>query len=138
MEEERSKEVIHSISYLEENIEEDVSSSNLEGINLDDSRAVADYYMAKNNLIDADQILIEKKEKELKEDITEVVKDKDSLIEYLTNLHASIEVMEERIYELELKLEKLEKKENDTLIPKRPMNSGMSGRGIGQLPFGIF
>jgi deoxyadenosine/deoxycytidine kinase len=138
MEEERTKEVIHSISYLEENIEEDVSSSNLEGIDLDDSRAVADYYMAKNNLIDADQILIEKKEKELKEDITEVVQDKDSLIEYLTNLHASIEVMEERIYELELKLEKLEKKENDTLIPKRPLNPGMSGRGIGQLPFGIF
>ncbi len=137
MEEEKRTEVIHSIKYAEEETfdqSEQESETKLEGIDLDDTRAIADYYMAKHNLIDSNQLEVEKKEKELIEDIKEVVENKESLIEYLTNLHASIEVMEERIYELELKLDK---KEKQSLVPRRPPIPGLSGKGLSQLPFNI-
>jgi uncharacterized protein (DUF3084 family) len=136
MEEERRTEVIHEITYApEESVEvEDTISSELDGIDLDDTRAIADYYMAKNNLIDADQLEVEKKEKELREEIEKIVDDRQALIDYLTNLHASIEVMEERIYELELKDEK---KERQTVTPTRPAPLA-GGRGFSSIPFGIF
>lgn len=136
MEEERRTEVIHEITYAPEEVEETVSktSSELEGVDLNDARAIADYYMAKNNLIDADQLEVEKKEKELREEIEKIVDDRESLVDYLTNLHASIEVMEERIYELELKAEK---KERPPTIPQRPPTLG-GGRGLSSLPFGLF
>jgi len=130
-------EVIHKITYAEEpqQPQEEVAPK-LEGIDLDDNLAIADYYMAKNNLIDPDQLEVEKKEKELREDIREVVDDKESLIDYLANLHASIEVMEERLYELELKESK---KEQDSLSAMRsPMPRGLSGKGLNQLPIGLF
>jgi len=130
-------EVIHKITYAEEPQEpqEEVAPI-LEGIDLDDTRAIADHYLAKNNIIDSDQLEVEKKEKELFEEIKKVVKNKSTLAEYLTNLHASIEVMEERLYELELKESK---KERDSLTAmKTPMPKGLSGKGLGQLPFGIF
>lgn len=130
-------EVIHKVTYAEEpqQAQEEIIPQ-LEGVDLDDTRAIADYYMAKNNLIDPDQLEIEKKEQELREDIREVVDDKEALIDYLTNLHASIEVMEERLYELELKEAK---KEKDALTAmKTPMPRGLSGKGLSQLPFGLF
>ena len=130
-------EVIHKITYAEEQQEpqEEVAPI-LEGIDLDDARAIADHYMAKNNIIDSDQLEVEKKEKELFEEIKKVVKNKSTLAEYLTNLHASIEVMEERLYELELKEAK---KERDSLTAmKTPMPRGLSGKGLNQLPFGLF
>lgn len=135
MEEERRTEVIHEITYAPEETEEvvDTTSSDLEGVDLNDARAIADYYMAKNNLIDADQLEVEKKEKELREEIEKIVDDRESLVDYLTNLHASIEVMEERIYELELKEEK---KERQRVTPQRP-SPLLGGRGLGSLPFGI-
>lgn len=136
-EEPRYKEVIHSITYAEEDSsDEDSELSNLNQINLDSEEDIANYYMAKNNMIDSDQLEVEKKEKELKNDIREVVEDKEGLIDYLTNLHASIEVMEERIYELELKASQKEQKSAESL--RRPMSPGMGSKGLGSLPFGIF
>lgn len=141
-EEPRYKEVIHSITYAEEDsieedfIDEDSELSDLNKINLDSEEDIANYYMAKNNMIDSDQLEVEKKEKELKNDIREVVEDKEGLIDYLTNLHASIEVMEERIYELELKASQKEQKSAESL--RRPMSPGMGSKGLGSLPFGIF
>lgn len=136
-EEPRTQEVIHSIKYLEDPQDNNVKDIDpkLDGIDLDDNQAIADYYMAKNNLIDPDQVEIEKKEKELFDEIKKVVKNKSSLAEYLTNLHASIEVMEERIYELELKAEKREK---ESLSNIKPNASGLSGKGLSQLPFNLF
>lgn len=133
----KSKEVIHSIKYLEEpkkEISKEVSPK-LEGIDLNDNQAIADYYLSKNNLIDPDQLEIEKKEKELFDEIKKVVKNKSTLAEYLTNLHASIEVMEERIYELELKLEKKEKESLSKI--KSSVPSGIS-KGLSQLPISLF
>jgi predicted nuclease with TOPRIM domain len=130
-------EVIHKITYAEEpqQPQEEVSHI-LDGVDLDDTRAIADHYMVKNNTIDSDQLEVEKKEKELFEEIKKVVKNKSTLAEYLTNLHASIEVMEERLYELELKDAK---KEKDSLTAmKTPMPSGLSSKGLNQLPFGLF
>ena len=136
-EEPRYKEVIHSITYAEEDSsDEDSELSDLNKINLDNEEDIANYYMAKNNMIDSDQLEVEKKEKELKNDIREVVEDKEGLIDYLTNLHASIEVMEERIYELELKASQKEQKSAESL--RRPMGPGMGSKGLGGLPFGIF
>lgn len=135
MTEERRTEVVQEFNFVEEPEEENKSSIDLEGVDLTDSQALADYFMVKNNQVDATQLEVEKREKELRSDIEEVVEDKNSLIEYLTNLHASIEVMEERIYELELKLER---KEAQNLIPQRPSGAGMSGKGLSQLPFGLF
>lgn len=103
----------------------------LEQVDLEDSRAIADFYLARNNIIDPDELSVEKKEKELREDIESIVDDKEALIDYLTNLHASIEVMEERIYELELKIEKKEKE-----TPVRPPNPSLP-RGLSNIPFGI-
>jgi hypothetical protein len=130
-------EVIHKITYAEEpqQPQEEIAPQ-LEGVDLDDNRAIADYYMAKNNLIDPDQLEVEKKEKELRQDIREVVDDKESLIDYLANLHASIEVMEERLYELELKDAKKEQDSVSTMRP--PMPRGLSGKGLSQLPMGLF
>ena len=136
-EEPRIREVIHSIKYADEpqqQIYED-NEPKLEGIDLDDEQAIANYYLAKNNQIDPDQLEIEKKEEELFEEIKKVVKNKSTLAEYLTNLHASIEVMEERIYELELKSEK---KERESVSNIRNNPSGLSAKGIGQLPFNLF
>jgi predicted nuclease with TOPRIM domain len=134
MEEERRTEVVQEFNFVEEP-EQETISPDLEKIDLTDNQALADYFMAKNNQVDPNQLEIEKKEKELRKDIEEVVSDKQFLVDYLTNLHASIEVMEERIYELELKLEK---REAQSLIPQRPSTSGMSGKGLSQLPFGLF
>jgi len=121
----RTTEVIHSIKYAEEpaeEVEQEDVSPKLEGIDLDDTKAIADFYMAK-------------KERELREDIREVVENKEELIDYLTNLHASIEVMEERIYELELRAEKKER----ASIPMRPPTPGGGSalKGLSNLPFGI-
>jgi predicted nuclease with TOPRIM domain len=136
-EEPRTQEVIHSIKYVDEpqqQIYED-NEPKLDGIDLDDKQAIVNYYLAKNNQIDPDQLEIEKKEKELFEEIKKVVKNKSTLAEYLTNLHASIEVMEERIYELELKAEK---KEKQSISNIRNTPSGLSAKGIGQLPINLF
>ena len=138
-EEPRYQEVIHSIKYAEEPVDEEVveqPSNELEGVDLNDPQQLANYYMAKSGQVDPDQLEVEKKEEELRADIREVVENKEDLIDYLTNLHASIEVMEERLYELELKESK---KERDSLTAmKTPMPKGLSGKGLGQLPFGIF
>lgn len=133
----RTQEVIHSIKYVDETQQEIVEQDEpkLDGVDLDDTQAIADYYLAKNNQIDPDQIEIEKKEKELFNEIKNVVKNKGTLAEYLTNLHASIEVMEERIYELELKAEKREK---DSLSNIKNNPPGLSTKGISQLPFSLF
>jgi hypothetical protein len=137
-EEPRTTEVIHSIKYAEEPVEEveqkDVSPK-LEGVDLDDNRAIAEFYMAKSGQINPDDLEVEKKERELREDIREVVENKEELIDYLTNLHASIEVMEERIYELELRAEKKER----ASIPMRPSTPGGGSalKGLSNLPFGI-
>lgn len=104
----------------------------LEEVDLDDTRAIADFYLARNNIIDPDELSVEKKEKELRKDIEEIVNDPESLIDYLTNLHASIEVMEERIYELELKSEKREK---ESVV--RPPTPNLP-KGLSNIPFGIF
>lgn len=136
-EEPRNQEIIHSIKYVDEPQEEIIEQDEpkLDGVDLDDTQAIADYYLAKNNQIDLDQIEIEKKEKELFNEIKNVVKNKGTLAEYLTNLHASIEVMEERIYELELKAEKREK---DSLSNIKNSTPGLSTKGISQLPFSLF
>jgi len=137
MEEPRTTEVIHSITYAEEPVKNDTEeiSPKLEGVDLDNTQAIADYYLAKNNLIDSDQLEIEKKEEELFEEIKKVVKNKTTLAEYLTNLHASIEVMEERIYELELKSEKREKESASSIRSKS--SSGLA-QGLSQLPINLF
>lgn len=132
MEEERRTEVIHEITFAPESEEVTQETSDFDNVDLDDNRAIADYYMAKNNLIDPDELEVEKKEKELRKDIGEIIDDRDALIDYLANIHASIEVMEERIYELELKAAK---KEKQNLIPQRPTPGG---KGLSSLPFGIF
>lgn len=132
MEEERRTEVVHEVTFAPEETPEEKVDNSLEGVDLDDNRAVADYFMAKNNLIDPDQLEIEKKEKELREDIKSVVENPEELIDYLTNLHASIEVMEERIYELELQMAR---KEKQSLTQQRPNNMP---RGLSSLPMGIF
>lgn len=136
-EEPRRTEVIHSIKYAEDEYPEQENeevSPKLEGIDLDNSQEIADYYMTKSGSLDPDELEVEKKEKELREDIKQVVENNEDLIEYLTNLHASIEVMEERIYELELKAEKKEKAN----LPMRPPTSGGSAlKGLSNLPFGI-
>lgn len=132
MEEERRTEVIHEITFAPEPEEVTQETSDFDNVDLDDNRAIADYYMAKNNLIDPDELEVEKKEKELRKDIGEIIDDRDALIDYLANIHASIEVMEERIYELELKAAK---KEKQNLIPQRPTPGG---KGLSSLPFGIF
>lgn len=132
MEEERRTEVIHEITFAPEPEEVNQETSDFDNVDLDDNRAIADYYMVKNNLIDPDELEVEKKEKELRKDIGEIIDDRDALIDYLANIHASIEVMEERIYELELKAAK---KEKQNLIPQRPTSGG---KGLSSLPFGIF
>ena len=132
MEEERRTEVVHEVTFAPEEISEEEVDNSLEGVDLDDNRAVADYFMAKNNLIDPDQLEVEKKEKELREEIRSVVENTENLIDYLTNLHASIEVMEERIYELELQMAR---KEKQSLTQQRPNNMP---RGLSSLPMGIF
>ena len=134
----RTTEVIHSIKYAEEpaeEVEQEDVSPKLEGIDLDDTKAIADFYMAKSGQINPDDLEVEKKERELREDIREVVENKEELIDYLTNLHASIEVMEERIYELELRAEKKER----ASIPMRPPTPGGGSalKGLSNLPFGI-
>ena len=136
-EEPRIQEVIHSIKYADEPQQQVLEDNEpkLEGIDLDDQQAIVDYYLVKNNQIDPDQLEIEKKEQELFEEIKKVVKNKGTLAEYLTNLHASIEVMEERIYELELKAEKKEKQSISNIRNTPP---GLSAKGIGQLPFNLF
>jgi deoxyadenosine/deoxycytidine kinase len=131
MEEPRRTEVVHKVVFSEEG--SDNESSKLDEINLDDNRAIADYYMVKNNVITEEELEVEKKEKELLEDIKKIVDNKESLVKYLTNLHASIEVMEERIYELELKAEKREKQS----IPQRTGGTNL-GLALGSLPPGIF
>jgi hypothetical protein len=136
MEEERTTEVVHEITLGGDAIEEEEDDGLvLDGVDLNDTRAIADYYLAKNNIIDQDELDVEKKENELRNDIKEVVKDNETLVDYLTNLHASIEVMEERIYELELKSEQ---KERQSIAPPRPPSGGLSGRGLSQLPIGLF
>lgn len=135
MEEERTTEVVHEITLGDDAIEEEDDELVLDGVDLNDTRAIADYYLAKNNIIDQDELDVEKKENELRNDIKEVVKDNESLVDYLTNLHASIEVMEERIYELELKSQQ---KERQSIAPPRPPSGGLSGRGLSQLPIGLF
>jgi hypothetical protein len=135
MEEQRTTEVVHEITLEDDSIEEEDDGLVLDGVDLNDTRAIADYYLAKNNIIDQDELDVEKKENELRNDIKEVVKDNESLVDYLTNLHASIEVMEERIYELELKSEQ---KERQSIAPPRPPSGGLSGRGLSQLPIGLF
>ena len=134
----RTTEVIHSIKYAEESPEEseqEDESPKLDGIDLDDNQAIADFYMSKSGQINPDDLEVEKKERELREDIREVVGDKEELIDYLTNLHASIEVMEERIYELELRSEKKER----SSIPMRPPTPGGGSvlNGLSNLPFNI-
>jgi uncharacterized protein YaaN involved in tellurite resistance len=134
-EEPRTTEVIHSISYAESEKSdlEESTSPKLEGVDVDNTQDIAEYYLIKNGQIDADQLEVEKKEKELREDISQVVENKEDLVEYLCNLHASIEVMEERIYELELKAAQKEKKSLESLRPQPP-----GGRGLSQLPIGLF
>ena len=59
-EEPRIQEVIHSIKYADEpqqQIYED-NEPKLEGIDLDDEQAIANYYLAKNNQIDLSLIHI--------------------------------------------------------------------------------
>lgn len=137
MEEQRTTEVIHSISYAEEPSEpEVVVDSKLEGVDLDNAQDIANYYMAKSGVLDPDQLEVEKKEKELREDISEVVENKEDLVEYLCNLHASIEVMEERIYELELKAAQKEKQSVESL--RRPQGPGAGLNGLSNLPIGLF
>jgi predicted nuclease with TOPRIM domain len=133
MEEERTTEVVHEITLGDDSIED--NELVLEGVDLNDTRAIADYYLTKNNIIDQDELDVEKKENELRNDIKEVIKDNETLVDYLTNLHASIEVMEERIYELELKSEQ---KERQSIVPPRPPSGGLSGGGLSQLPIGLF
>jgi hypothetical protein len=137
MEEEKRTEIVQEFNFIEEPKQEIIKPDleDIENIDFTDNQALADYFMAKNNQIDPTQLEIEKKEKELRKDIEKVVSEKKFLVDYLTNLHASIEVMEERIYELELKLEK---KEAQNLISQRPPIPGMSNRGLSQLPFGLF
>jgi len=135
----RYQEVIHSIKYAEEPVEEEVAeepSNELEGVDLNDPKQLADYYMAKSGQVDPDQLEVEKKEEELRADIREVVENKEDLIDYLTNLHASIEVMEERIYELELKAAQKEKQAAEAL--RRPQRPGSGGSGLSNLPIGLF
>lgn len=131
----RTTEVIHEISFApeQEDDQQDVDPK-LEGIDLDDTRAIADFYMTKSGVLDPDQLEVEKKEKELREDIREVVENKEDLVEYLCNLHASIEVMEERIYELELQAARKEKQSIESI--RRPPTPG--GKGLSQLPIGLF
>jgi predicted nuclease with TOPRIM domain len=142
MEEERRTEVVYEINFGEEEvIGEHLDVPELEGVDLDDSRAIADYYLSKNNLIDPNEIQVEKKEKEIRKDIEKIIDDKESLIDYLSNLHASIEVIEERIYELELKDHKNEKENESKLIRKAVSpgsGQGISGRGLGSLPISLF
>jgi hypothetical protein len=118
---------------MEEEIVEVLSSisddDELANVDLSNPREIADYYMKKNNLVDPDELEVEKKEAEIKSDITQIIDDKKALIEYLANIHASIEVMEERIYELELKEEKRE--------AQRLTNPGSPNRGISSIPFSI-
>jgi len=134
----RTTEVIHSIKYAEEpeetSSENEELSAKLEGIDLDNTQEIADYYMAKSGVIDPDELEVEKKERELREDIKSVVENKEDLIEYLTNLHASIEVMEERIYELELQAARKERQSVESI--RKPQGPG--GRGLSQLPIGLF
>jgi predicted nuclease with TOPRIM domain len=135
MEEPRTTEVIHSITYAEDTSTSEVDlEPKLEGVDLDNAQELADYYMAKSGVLDSDQLEVEKKEKELREDIRQVVENKEDLIEYLCNLHASIEVMEERIYELELKAAQKEKQSVESL--RKPQTPGLGG-GLSQLPFGL-
>ena len=138
-EEPRYQEVIHSIKYAEEPVDEEVveqSSNELEGVDLSDPKQLANYYMAKSGQVDPDQLEVEKKEEELRAEIKEVVENKEDLIDYLTNLHASIEVMEERIYELELKAAQKEKQAAEAL--RRPQRPGGGGAGLANLPIGLF
>jgi len=134
----RTTEVIHSIKYAEEpeetSSENEELSAKLEGIDLDNTQEIADYYMAKSGVIDPDELEVEKKERELREDIKSVVENKEDLVEYLTNLHASIEVMEERIYELELQAARKERQSVESI--RKPQGPG--GRGLSQLPIGLF
>lgn len=133
-EEPRRTEVVQEFTLDNEVVDDEKNVSILEGVDLNDAKAIADYYLVKNNIVDSDQLEVEKKEKEIYDQIKEVVENKESLVEYLTNLHASIEVMEERIYELELQIEKREKQ---SVIPTRPNIPGLSGKGLSQLPFSI-
>ena len=135
-EEPRHQEVIHSIKYVEEPTEPVEADSSFDNVNLDDPQDIANYYMTKSGQLDPDQLEIEKKEKELREDIKQVVENKEELIDYLTNLHASIEVMEERIYELELKAAQREKQSVESL--RRPQRPGSGGAGLANLPIGLF
>ena len=67
----RYQEVIHSIKYAEEPVEEEVaeeSSNELEGVDLNDPQQLANYYMAKSGQVDPDQLEVEKKEEELRAD----------------------------------------------------------------------
>jgi hypothetical protein len=136
MEEETRTEVVYEINFdTDDSCEEESHTLELEGVDLNDTRAIADYYMSKNNLIDPDQLEVEKKEKELRKQIEEIIDDKESLINYLTNLHASIEVIEERIYKLELKETQ---REETPKVVRKPPSTGISGRGLGSLPIGLF
>lgn len=78
MEEERTTEVVHEITLGGDAIEEEDDGLVLDGVDLNDTRAIADYYLAKNNIIDQDELDVEKKENELRNDIKEVVKDNET------------------------------------------------------------
>ena len=133
-EEPKYQEVIHSVKYVEEPAEDVEVDTSFDNIDLDNPQDIANYYMTKSGQLDPSQIEVEKKEKELREDIKQVVENKEELIDYLTNLHASIEVMEERIYELELQAAKKERQSVESI--RRSQSPG--GRGLSQLPIGLF